>query len=68
MSIARVCRIYKQFDTANKINPIREDIGPNVFHVGENGLAATMKIAIAFFMERGGGYSRKLSRTVSFFA
>ena len=28
MSIARVCRIYKQFDTANKVNPILEDIGP----------------------------------------
>jgi 3-hydroxyisobutyrate dehydrogenase-like beta-hydroxyacid dehydrogenase len=29
-----------------KVKPVLEDIGPKVFHVGENGLAVTMKIAI----------------------
>jgi 3-hydroxyisobutyrate dehydrogenase-like beta-hydroxyacid dehydrogenase len=29
-----------------KVKPVLEDIGPKVFHLGENGLAVTMKIAI----------------------
>lgn len=29
-----------------KIKPVLENIGPNVFHVGENGLAVALKIAI----------------------
>ena len=29
-----------------KVKPVLEDIGPNVFHVGENGKAVAMKIAI----------------------
>ncbi len=30
----------------DKVKPIIEDIGPNVFHVGENGKAVALKIAI----------------------
>lgn len=30
----------------NVVKPVLEDIGPNVFHVGDNGLAVTLKIAI----------------------
>jgi len=29
-----------------KIKPVLKDIGPNVFHVGDNGLAVAMKIAV----------------------
>jgi 3-hydroxyisobutyrate dehydrogenase-like beta-hydroxyacid dehydrogenase len=29
-----------------KVKPVLEDIGPNVFHVGENGKAVAMKIAV----------------------
>ena len=29
-----------------KVKPVLLDIGPNVFHVGDNGLAVAMKIAI----------------------
>ena len=30
----------------NAVKPMLEDIGPNVFHVGDNGLAVALKIAI----------------------
>ena len=33
-------------ETFEKIKPLLEDIGPKVTHVGENGLALVMKIAI----------------------
>ena len=33
-------------DTFNKVKPLLEDIGPKVTHVGDNGLALAMKIAV----------------------